>query len=137
MRVLRRFTGLLSGAAGATGLALCVAGLVGCWTAHAEAVRRVDRVFGRAEDALADVRGNLRKAGDRLRDSRAELVAVRKRESDLAAQPPAERRTRREVSRKAVEAVGPRAGEAREMLVNATEAALVADGLLDGQGVLA
>lgn len=131
MRVVRPLVGLSAGTAGAAGLVLCVAGLVGLWTVYTEVVRRVDRVFGGADRALADVQGNLRAAAGRLRETEAELEAARKREADLAAQPPAERGPRRERSRKAVEALGPEVREARATLVKATEAALVANGLLE------
>jgi hypothetical protein len=131
MRVVRRLAGLLTGAAGIIGLLLCAAGLVGVWVGYVEFVRRVDHWFERADGGLAGVQDNLRKATDRLRATETELEAVRKREADLAGQPPAERGARRELSRKAVEALGPGVGEARETLVKATEAALVANGLLD------
>ena len=131
MAMMRRAGGLTAGAAGLVGAALCAAGLVGVWLAHAEAMRRVDRVFGRAEQALADVQENLGQAADRLRQTETELEAVRQREADLAAQPPAQRGARRELSRRAVESVGPGVGEARTLLVRATEAGLVANGLLD------
>jgi hypothetical protein len=131
MRFVRRLTGWAFGAAGAVGLLLCLAGLAGCWALHAGVAGRVDRVFGRADAALADIGGNLGRAGDRLRRAGAELEAFRQREAGPAAQPPAERGARRALSRKAVEAVGPQAAEARELLGKATEAALVANGLLD------
>jgi hypothetical protein len=131
MRVARRLSGCVFGAAGATGLVLCVAGLVACWVTYVEVVRRVDRLFGRADDALAEISGNLGRAGDRLRGAQAELDAVRRRESEPAAHPPVERSARRAISRKAVEAIGPQADEARSLLVKATDAALVANGLLD------
>jgi hypothetical protein len=131
MRVARRLTGWTFGAAGAVGLVLCVAGLVGCWVAYFEVVGRVDRLFGRAEGALAETGGNLGQVGDRLRGTQAELGAVRRREAEVSARPPAERGARRALSRKAVEAVGLQAAEARDLLVRATEAALVAKGLLD------
>jgi hypothetical protein len=121
MRVVRRLTGWTFGAAGAVGLVLCVAGLVGCWVAYFEVVGRVDRLFGRAEGALAETGGNLGQVGDRLRGTQAELGAVRRREAEVSSRPPAERGARRALSRKAVEAIGPQA----------TEAALVAKGLLD------
>jgi len=126
MRVARRLTGCLFGATGATGLVLCVAGLVGCWVAYSEVVRRADRLFGRADGALAEVGGNLGQAADRLRGAQAELEAARHRESE-----PAGRSARRALSRKTVEAVGLPATEARDLLVKATDAALVANGLLD------
>jgi hypothetical protein len=128
MGIARRLGGLT---AGLVGSALCVAGLVGVWLAYAEVMRRVDRVFGRADQSLADVQGNLLQAVVRLRETEAELEAVRKREADLAAQPPAQRGARRELSRRAVESVGPGVGEARALLVRATEAGLLANGLLD------
>jgi hypothetical protein len=131
MRVVRRLGGLLGGAAGAVGLALCVAGAIGVWVGYAEVVRRVDRVFGGADQALVGIQGNLGEATDRLRRTEAELEAVRRREAELASQPPSERPRRREVSRKAVEGLGPGVAEARATLVKATEAALVANGLLD------
>jgi hypothetical protein len=131
MRVVRRLAGLLSGAAGATGFVLAAAGLVGVWVGYVEVVRRVDRVFEGADRALAGVQENLRRATDRLRETEAELEAVRKREADLATRPPVERPGRREASRKVVEGLGPGVAEARAILVNATEAALVANGLLD------
>jgi hypothetical protein len=131
MRLLRRLAGLLSGTAGAIGLILCVAGLVGLWAAYVEVVRRVDRVFERADTALAGVQENLHRATDRLRETETGLEVVRKQEADLAAQPPAERGPRRVLSRKTVEALGPGVGDARATLVRATEAAMVANGLLD------
>jgi len=127
---VRRLTGWAFGAAGAVGFLLCIAGLVGCWVAYAEVVRRVDRVFGRADAALAEIGENLGQAGDRLRRTRTELEAVR-RETEPPATRPTGGTARRAVSRKAVEAVGPQAAEARELLVKATEAALVANGVLD------
>jgi hypothetical protein len=131
MRFVRRLAGLLCGAAGAIGLVLGVAGLVGVWVGHGEVVRRVDRVFDGADRGLADVQENLRHATDRLRETETELEAVRKRETDLATRPPAERPGRREASRKVVEGLGPGVAEARATLVKATEAALVANGWLD------
>src|SRR5256885_9384425 len=122
MRFVRRLTGWAFGATGAAGLVLCVAGLVGCWVAYAEVLRRVDRVFGRADGALADVGDSLGRARDMLRRTQAELDAVQQREADLAAQPPAESSARRAISRKAVEAIGPQGVEARDFLVRATEA---------------
>lgn len=131
MRIVRRLTGLVSGAAGASGLVLCVAGLVGVWAGYREVVRRVDRVFAGADQALGDVEANLGQATTRLREAETELEAVRKREADLAAQPPADRGARRAASRKSAEALGSQVGEARAILVKATEAALVANGLLE------
>jgi hypothetical protein len=131
MRFLRRLAGLLCGGAGATGLVLGVAGLVGVWVGYGEVVRRVDRVFDGADRGLAGIQENLRQAADRLRETETELEAVRKREADLAARPPAERPGRREASRKLVEGLGPGVAEARATLVKATEAALVANGVLD------
>jgi len=131
MRLVRRLAGLLFGAAGVLGLVLGVAGLVGVWVGYVEVVRRVDRVFGGADQALAGVQGNLRQATDQLRETEAGLEAVRKREAERATQPPAQRPGRREASRKAVEALGPGVGDARATLLKATEAALVANGLLD------
>src|SRR5262249_15181878 len=66
-----------------------------------------------------------------LRETEKELEVVRKREAELASQPPTQRPGRREVSRKAVESLGPGVADARTTLVKATEAALVANGLLD------
>jgi hypothetical protein len=131
MRIARRLFGLLGGAAGAIGLVLCVAGIVACWWLHGEATRRADRTFGRVEDLLADVRDNLGQARDRLRQTQAELDSVRERESNLAAQPPAERNARRALSRKAMTAIDPQLGDARGKLVRATEVGLVLRGVLD------
>lgn len=131
MRLMRRLAGLGSGIAGTVGFALAVAGLVGVWVGYVEVVRRVDRVFDRADEALGGIQENLRGVVDRLRETEAELEGVRKREAELASQPPAERAGRRAASRKAVEALGPGVGDARSTLVRATEAALVANGLLD------
>jgi len=131
MRLIRRLAGLVSGVAGAIGFALAVAGLVGAWVGYVEVVRRVDGVFDKADGALVGVQENLRRATDRLRETETELEAVRKREADRTADPPAQRPGRREASRKAVEALGPGVAEARGTLVRATEAALVANGLLD------
>jgi hypothetical protein len=131
MRLLRRLLGLLAGTAGLIGLLLCVAGLVGVWVGYVEIVRRVDRVFDRADGGLAGVQENLRDASARLREAEAELESVRNREAELATQPPAQRSARRAASKKTVEALGPGLGEARSTLVKATEAALVANGWLD------
>src|SRR5262245_47040066 len=131
MRLVRRLVGLIAGTAGALGLILCLAGLAGVWAGYVELVRRVDRVFERANLSLSGVQDNLGRATDRLRETEAELEAVRERERDLAARPPVERPGRREPSRKAVEALGTGLGEARTTLVRATEAALLANGLLD------
>jgi len=131
MRFVRRLAGLLCGGAGAIGLVLGVAGLVGVWVGHGEVVRRVDRVFDGADRGLAGVQENLRQATDRLRDTETELEAVRKREADLATRPPSERPGHRAASRKVVEGLGPGVAEARATLVKATESALVANGWLE------
>jgi hypothetical protein len=131
MRLLRRLVGLLSGVAGLIGLLLCIVGVAGCWMLHAEIIGRVDRTFGRAESALADARDHLGKAGDRLRRTETELQAIQKREADLASRPPAERTARRALTRKSLGALEPQLGEARELLVQATEVGLVVNGLLD------
>jgi len=131
MRLIRRLVGLVSGTAGLIGLVLGVAGLAGVWVGYTEVTRRVDAVFDRADQALAGAQDNLRQATDRLRQTEVELEAVRKREADRTADPPAQRPGRREASRKAVEALGPGVTEARATLVKATEAAMVANGLLD------
>src|SRR5947209_231938 len=130
MRLARRLAGLLFGAAGVLGLVLGVAGLAGVWVGYVEVVRRVDRVFDRADQSLAGVQNNLRQATARLRETETELDAARKREAERITRPPAERPGRREVSRKAVEALGPGVADARVTLLKATEAALVANGLL-------
>jgi hypothetical protein len=131
MRLGRKLFGLLAGTAGATGFVLCAAGLYGVWLGHSEVMGRVDRVFGGADQTLGGVQDNLRRATNELRETETELEAVRKREAELAIRPPAERPARRGASRKAVEALGPGMAEARSTLVKATEAALVANGLLD------
>jgi hypothetical protein len=131
MRLARRLIGMVLGSAGAAGVVLCVAGLVGCWVAYFEVLRRVDRVFDRADRALVEIRENLDQVGTRLRQTELELETVQKRETDVASTPPAERVARRAESRKLVETVNPHVGEIRELLVKATEAALVANGLLD------
>jgi hypothetical protein len=136
MGVVRRLAGLVFGAAGLTGLVLCVAGLVGSWLGYREAVRYADGLFGRADGALAEVERDLRSAADRLRQTETELEAVRRREVGSAPEPPGQRAARRALSRKAVEALGPRLGEARELVAKATEAGLVANGLLDALGEL-
>jgi hypothetical protein len=128
---VRRLGGLFSVSAGVVGAVLCVAGLVGVWAVHSDVTRRVDRLFGGADRAVEDVRGNLRRAKEQLRGTEAELETVRKREADLAARPPTERGLRRDQSRKAVEGIRPQVAEARDLLIRATEAALVANGLLD------
>jgi len=129
--LFRWLLGLLAGIGGLLGLVLCVAGLVGVGVCFVKVVRSVDRVFDRADGALAGVQDNLRDATARLREAEAELDTVRKREAELATQPPAQRPGRREASKKTVEALGPGLGEARSTLVKATEAALVANGWLD------
>ena len=131
MRVVWRALAVVLGLAGATGLVLCIAGIVGCWMAYAEAVRRVDRTFDRVEGSLGDVRDGLSQVADRLRGTQGELEAIRVREADLAAHPPAERSHRRAISRQAAEGAVLPVAEARQKLIKATEVALVLEGLLD------
>jgi hypothetical protein len=131
MRILRRALAAVLGVAGATGLILCTAGVVGRWAVYAEAVRRVDRTFGRAGSSLGDVKEGLTHTRDRLRLTRDELDAIHQREADLAARTPTEGISRRAASRKAAAGAGPQLADARRNLVKATEAALVVNGLLD------
>jgi len=91
----------------------------------------VDKTFGRADSSLANVNEHLEKARSRLRQTQTELAAIQKREADLAAKPPAERNSRRLLSKKSVESVNPKLSETRELLVQATEAALVVNGVLE------
>jgi hypothetical protein len=119
------------GLAGAAGLVACAFGVVGCWVLYAELIARTDRVFGRAEGALGGLRDDLGQVRDRLRQTEQNLNAVRQREEELAARPPADRDKRRVLSWKAVEGASPHLGDARRKLVMATEVALVADGFLD------
>jgi len=127
----RRLFGFLGGGAGATGLVLCLAGIIACWWLHAEATRRADHALGRVEDLLAAVRDNLGQARDQLHLTQRELDSIREREADLAARPPAERDVRRALSRKAMLAVSPQFGDARGKLVQAIEVGLVLRGVLD------
>jgi hypothetical protein len=131
MRLARRLVGFLSGTAGLAGLVLGVAGLAGVWVGYTEVMRRVNGVFDRADQALVSANDNLRKATDRLRQTESELDAVRKREAELATQSPEQRPAKRAASRKALDSMGPSVAEARSTLVKATEAAMVAEGLLD------
>lgn len=128
MRTIRRVLATFLGVAGATGLVLCAAGVVGCWVVHAEAVRRVDRIFGRTEDALGEVRDALSHVSDQLRRTRRNLDAIRDREADPAERSLVERTLRRAISRKTTEAEIPQLSEARRKLVKAREAALVLEG---------
>jgi hypothetical protein len=131
MGAVRQLVGLVFGAAGLTGLVLCLAGLAGCWFAYREVVGYADRVFGRAEGVLTDVQADLRSATGRLRQTDTELAALHRREAGATPGPPAERAARRALSRKTVDALGPRLGEARELVARAEEAGLVANGLLE------
>jgi hypothetical protein len=131
MRMARRLIGTLGGTAGAVGLLLCIAGIVGCWWLRAEATRRAHRALGHAEELLVEVRDSLGQIGVRLRQTHQELDSIRHREADLAAHPPAERSTRKALSRKAIAAVSPQLGEARGQLAKAIEVGLVLNGLLD------
>jgi hypothetical protein len=131
MRLARRLVGFVSGTAGLIGLLLGVAGLGGVWVGYTEVMRRVTDVFDRADQGLAGAQGNLSQATNRLRRTEADLLAVREREADLAARPPVDRPARREATRKALDTLGPGVAEARSTLVKATEAALVANGLLE------
>jgi hypothetical protein len=132
MLTLRRSLAAVFGLAGAAGLVACALGVVGCWVLYAELIARTDRVFGRAEGALGGLRDDLGQVRDRLRQTEQDLDAVRRREEELAARPPADRNKRRVLSRTAAEGVAPHLGDARRKLVTTTEVALVADGLLDG-----
>src|SRR4051812_31796394 len=91
MRLARRLTGTLAGLAGAIGFVLVAIGLYGVWRGHGEVMDWVDRVFGGADQALADVDGNLQRATKHLRETETELEVVRKREVKLADRPAAER----------------------------------------------
>jgi len=113
------------------GLLLCIAGIIGCWLLRAEVTRRVNGTFGRAEGMITDVRDSLDQVAGRLRQTERELESVRRREGNLAAQPPEERTARRSLSLKAMTAVKPDLGEAREKLVTSVEAGLVLNGLLE------
>jgi hypothetical protein len=88
-------------------------------------------MFCRAEGSLGGARDDLVHVRDRRRQTRQEMDAIRRREDELAAHPPADRGGRRGLSRKAAEDVSPRLGDARRKLVTATEAALVVNGFLD------
>src|SRR5690349_19737693 len=117
MRLVRRLGGVLGGAAGAVGLVLCVAGLVGVSVGYVDVARRLERVFDRADNTLAATQENIRAVADRLRRTEADLDAVRKWEAEAAAEPPDRRAGRRVASRKAVEALGVDVAEARSTLV--------------------
>lgn len=136
MRLFRRLIGMLSAVAGLIGLLLCIAGMIGCWVGYSELLERVDRTFGRADELFVKANEHLGQAGGRLRQTQTELAAIKKREADLAAQPPEEKTARRALSRKSLESVNPKLGEAREVLVQATETALVVNGILDALGEL-
>src|SRR5262249_20127716 len=131
MRTVRRLFGTLGGTAGAVGLLLCIAGIVGCWWLRAEATRRTNRALGNAEELLVEVRDSLGQVGGRLRQTQQELDSMAQREAELAAHPTAERGARRALSRKAIAAVGPQLGDTRGQLAKAIEVGLVLNGLLD------
>jgi hypothetical protein len=131
MRALRRALTAVLGTAGAAGLVLCIAGVVGCWALHAEAVSLADRVCGRAESSLGGVRDDLTAARDQLGRTQQELNAIRQREAEFNAGPPADRGGRRPLARKLTGDVPSQLGEARRRLVTATEAALAVNGFLD------
>lgn len=131
MRMLRRLFAATLGLAGALGLVVCVAGVVGCWVLHADLTDRTDRVFGRAEGSLDGVQVELVQVRDRLRQTHQELEAVRKREDELAARPQADRVGKRIESRKLVKVADDQLRDAKRMLTTATEAALVVTGFLD------
>lgn len=130
MRIVRRLLGSLSSLAGLFGVILGLASLVGVWICYVEIVDRVNRVCARIEDELADTHGNLQKATGRLRETEAKLVSVRTRETESRSGPAVQKRIRRETSRKAIESVRPEIAEARSALLKASEAALIANGLL-------
>lgn len=131
VRFVHRLFAFLCGTAGAIGLLLCIAGIFGCWLLRAEAMQRVNGTFGRAEDMITDVRESLDQVARRLRQTERELKSVRQREESLAAHPPEERNARRTLSLKAMAAIKPDLGEAREKLVKSVEAGLVLNGLLE------
>jgi hypothetical protein len=131
VRFVLRLFGFLCGTAGAIGLLLCVAGIIGCWLLRAEAARLVNGTFGRAESMITDVRDSLDQVARRLRQSKSDLDTIRLREEHLAAQPAEERNAQRTLSLKAMAAIKPDLGEAREKLVKSVEAGLVLNGLLE------
>jgi hypothetical protein len=131
MGLIRRLIGIVFGTAGLIGLLLCVAGIVGCWLAHSEVHRRVDRTFDRADSSLAQADQSLRQVGQRLTETQSELAALRRRESEMASQPPAGKSALRVLSKRAAASFNPQLGEARQMLVQATEVTLVVNGLMD------
>ena len=131
MGLIRRLFGIVCGTAGLIGLLLSVAGIFGCWLGHAEVHRRVDRTFDRADSSLAQADQSLRQVGQHLTETQSELAALRKRESEMASQPPAGKSARRLLSKKAAASFNPQFVEARQMLVQATEVTLVVNGLMD------
>src|SRR4029077_15641478 len=94
-------------------------------------IRRVNDTHGRAEVMITEVRDSLDQVSRRLRQTERELDTMRQREENLAAQPPDERNTRRALSLRAMAAVKPNLGDAREKLLKSVEAGLVLNGLLE------
>ncbi|HYH64528.1 MAG TPA: hypothetical protein VD866_07510 [Urbifossiella sp.] len=129
MRVVGRLVAALLGLLGTTGTILCAAGLVGVWVLHSDLVGRADRVFGRAEDRLATARADLGRVAERLQQARREIEAVEKRDEKLAA--PAVKRHRTVLPPSGAASASNQLGQARQILVTATEVGLVADGVLD------
>src|SRR5262249_50970097 len=130
MRLLKRLVGVFFCLLGLTGLLACVAGVVGCWYAYSDVLRRSERLFGKGEEALGVARKDLVLVRDRVRETQQRLNASRQREADFAAQPEDEQRRRRLRSRDEVGKASPQLRTARAVLVTSTEAALVLDGLL-------
>ena len=131
MRIMRRGLSALFGTAGAVGLILCIAGIVGCWMLRAESMRYVNAAFGRAEGSLDGMRDGLGRATDRLQQTREDLDTIGRREAELAASAPEQRTAGRSLLRRQAEKAVPQLAAGRRQLVKATETALVLNGLLD------
>lgn len=125
MRPTRRLIAALFGLLGTTGTILCAAGVFGVWVLHADLRARADRAFARVEDRLAPTRAELGRAADKLREVGREVEAVEKREGEPAA------KRKRSLPKATAASASSQLGQVRQALVTATEAGLVADGVLD------
>jgi hypothetical protein len=132
MRILKRLFGALFFLIGLIGLVLCVAGVIGCWRAYDDLLKRSGPIFDKGEKALTKAREDLVAAREPLTKARERLKEIQEREAAFAASSESDNgRQRRLQLRSLVRDAPPQLREARGMIINTTEAAVVVNGLLD------
>ena len=126
MSTIRRVVGSLASLAGVVGVILCAAAIIGCWIAQARFVDWVDQTGQRVTASLEQVKRNLITVNASMRHTQAELAEVRRKAATSGNQAQTNI-----LFRAAVEANKPQLHDARNTLVEATEAGLILRGILD------